>query len=416
MYKLVAVSRRVLRYLYQSIYSIMMLQLVYALSTHPLVKLPWILLLLGGLLVSYIAREMLSNGFILLLPHILYGVVVWFVAPSLDLKVVISLFLFAYFLDGMRYLQSRGILKRLADVPWGCCALGLACIFLGQYIKNRQLEMIGYILPVIAIFIFLFSLYLEGLEEYLKSSRHVSGAPMKQIASVNSLIITCILCIILVVMGLGELFHIDVLFLAFAKSMAKVLGFIFFAIITIAGLIYGFFSGASVDSTVNTGQNTDVIYDASIIANIIQFIFVAGLIFLAVIALYKLFKALIKYLMARHQRANEYAEDISPKSKKSVKVEKVARPDSLIGNSPDIKARRLYKKWVDSYKKKFVPDQLDTSGDIKTAVETIEKDVDENNLAGVTDAYNEVRYGGRMPDSHFLKQMKVYIKGLKASK
>ena len=64
-------------------------------------------------------------------------------------------------------------------------------------------------MPVLIIFIYLVSLYVDGLEEYLNGARRVSGAPMKMIISTNSLIVTGILTVFVVTILLGNALHLD---------------------------------------------------------------------------------------------------------------------------------------------------------------------------------------------------------------
>ena len=84
-------------------------------------------------------------------------------------------------------------------------------------------------------------------------------------------------------------------------------------------------------------------------------------------------------------------------------------------------ARRMYKNRVLSYKKFFTPERNSTTDDIKNLIilrpmtnkkyfskktAKDEAEIDPENVAKLTEMYEEVRYGEKMPDDDFLRKMK----------
>ena len=86
-----------------------------------------------------------------------------------------------------------------------------------------------------------------------------------------------------------------------------------------------------------------------------------------------------------------------------------------------MKARRIYRKKVLTFKRFFIPVDSSTTGDILDMmnhrstldkVSTKEQEVTEKDMEAqskneeISDMYNQVRYGGLCPNSEFLKKMK----------
>ena len=157
-----------------------------------------------------------------------------------------------------------------------------------------------------------------------------------------------------------------------------------------------------------TGSNVYYkdITDASLLSKIIHFILTALIILLVVFLLYKVFSWLIRLLLMRNMRDDDLVENLSKNKKHGFLVDKYVDPDKLVGNSPDIKARRIYKTRVQAFKRFFVPDRNATTKDILIMMNHSEGDNLPKEVDTLTDMYNDVRYGGVMPDSKFLKDMK----------
>ena len=87
-------------------------------------------------------------------------------------------------------------------------------------------------------------------------------------------------------------------------------------------------------------------------------------------------------------------------------MDKYTDSDKLVGNSPEIKARRIYKRKVQSFRRFFIPDRNATTKDILIMMNHSDGDNLPKEVDTLTDMYNDVRYGGVIPDSKFLRDMK----------
>lgn len=450
MFKWIGITRRALRLLYQMCYIILLFDLAMGLFKQPVVELKWILVTCGTLIISYLLREHTSRGVILFLYHLIMLVAVFFLVEPIIIRVFIMITVFAMFLDGFYYIMRGYLLKRMFDVPWGSVVLGIACSGLATYMKNEDLLMIGYIVPIVVIIIFMISLYLEGLEEYIHSSKHVTGAPMKQIVSVNSMMISGIICISFVILFIADLLNLDFVLMKFVQALFFIIKVIIVLIVAIMSFIYAFFGGPGYGVTMSDVRAETE--GSSILVAIIQFILILVLLTFITYMLIRFFRWLIRLLMTRFMRGDDLAENLRSESKNVFEKVRLLRGESLKGNSTVIRARRIYKKKVLSYGRIFRPQYMDTTGDIEVAMryargltvnkndkiqkedtssedekthgeKTAQKEdmsrkdkknhIDETDhrdvtvrKEGLTALYEKVRYGNHIPDHAFLDKMK----------
>ncbi len=401
MYKWVRMSRRLLRVFYLFCYIILLVDIALAMFEQPRMEAKWFAFIFSILLFSNIIREHCSRAIILFLIHIAIGVAVFFIVKPIVYKIFILIMVVEFFFDGYYYMARGYNLKRLFDVPWGIVTLGIASSLLGEYFKMNDLKLLGIVVPLITITLFLISLYLESLDDYLVSTREVSGVPIKQLLSINSVIISGVLCVAFAILGLAYLLHFQVVLEKFFKAVLtilKVIVVIFLAIIDFAVRILG---GNAQQRPAPKIQ--EQLEEGNVFGDIVVFILYLGLIILAVIVVIKVFSMIIRALMARQDRKFEFVETLSADNKKKVIREKIKKEDSLRGNSPVIRARRIYKKHVKSFKKFFTPDKYVTTADIK---EMMEKAAPEKAGGNITELYNGVRYGTVIPDREYLNSMK----------
>ena len=406
MYKLIAFLRRSMHLIYLFFYVVLLTNMVLGLFAQPVLGIKWTLYILGVMIISFILREVFSRGIFLFIVHLGISLLTFLIAENMYLKVILVLVIMSLAMEGVLYMRSNYTLKRFFEAPWPCFLVGMATIGLGTYFDNKPLVHIGYIFPIIIIMVFLVAMYLEGLESYIHKTKHVSGAPLKQIASVNSLIITAIMVITLTALILGNALHFDRALKDLLFALALTAKFVILIIINILKLILTLL-GLSLPGNM-TGSNVYYkdITDASLLSKIIHFILTALIILLVVFLLYKVFSWLIRLLLMRNMRDDDLVENLSNNKKHGFLVDKYVDPDKLVGNSPDIKARRIYKTRVQAFKRFFVPDRNATTKDILIMMNHSEGDNLPKEVDTLTDMYNDVRYGGVIPDSKFLKDMK----------
>ncbi len=420
MYKWIPAARRILRLIYQFIYSILLFDIGVALFSQPRGNVRQFLILLGVLVVSYLFREWCSRGIIYLIPHVVMGVVIYFLPEELYIRIIMMIFTTGYFIDGMYYISRGFKLTRAFDLPWGSAALGIGAIMLGNHQHFPDVVRLGTILPMVTISIFLISLYLEGLDTYINSAKYVSGAPLKQIASVNSLIVACIMLMIYAVILICELMNVQIVLVGLGKAFLAILRIIVIIVYIIFSFIMGLFLGGLPTYSGGVDEIKDIADESGLLGNILNFLIFAAVTAFVIVSIYRFFKWLIAFLLQKNLHENEVSENLPKAKKNQITVEKVPFRETLIGNSPDIKARRIYKRKVRSYKFSFVPDKNSTAGDIRLLMQTAgegyswdqsktpeERSADMTERTNeLTELYERVRYGEEMPDKQFLTRMK----------
>ncbi|MCR5213660.1 MAG: hypothetical protein K6E10_04530 [Eubacterium sp.] len=378
-------------------------------------------ILLAVLIISYFFRDICTRNIMLILPHLIMGIIIWFLVDKLHIRVMFIAFVIGYCIDGMNYISKGFKLKRMFDLPWGGAVLGITSIILGEHFDFKDLISLGTVLPMITIVIFLVTIYLEGMEEYISTAKHVTGAPLEQIVSVNSLLVLCLLFIIFAIILICDLMNVEEVLQGAGKAFLAILKIILIIAYAIFAFIMSFLFPNISRYSGGGRMAMDVAEEAGLITNILNFIIFSVFILFSVVAIYKLFRWLIAFLLTKNVRDNEISEEIHKEKKVEVTKEKIGYKESLIGNSPDLKARRIYKNKVRKYRFVFVPEKTSTAGDIKHLMQvsktsyekyfkTDNKEDDEeikiNNVNEITELYEKVRYGGIIPDKDYLNKMK----------
>ena len=403
MFDIIRRLRKALRFTYQFLYSVMIIDSALVLFGRSMADYKWLLVMFAVLLYSYIVREFCPNGAVCLFVHIVPGVFCWFVVTPIFERILLIGFVVGYFFDAFGYIRCHYFLKRAFDIPWGSFVLGLTCVILGWYMKVPMLIRMGLIVPLITISIFLVSLYLEGLESYAYAARKVSGAPIGQILSVNSLVVMCILSIIYVVLFISDLLNVVEIFNGLGMAILAILKILIILLVLILSFVMSFFGIGSLNTSRRLKDIQYVAEETNIFDKIVQFLLYVIVISAVGFLIYSLFRWIIRLLLEKGKKNNEESESIKKKKKPVIKKERYRNPDALSGNNPVMKARKLYKKSVKNYRFYFKPDSYDTTGDIKVALEKPQKDIDADEL---TKLYDGVRYGGIIPDRDYLAKMK----------
>ena len=416
MYKWIPFTRRFLRLIYQYCFVIILHAIYFALLKQPLPELKWFGFIFGALAVSYTFREMFSRGVYLLIIHLIMCLISYFLTDDWYLRVIVILTIMEFFFDGQRYISKGYEIQRMYDVPWGGPATGIVAILLGMHLKNHNLISLGYIIPVAIIVIFFVSLYMEELEKYIHSSRYVTGAPMKQIVSVNTIIIAGILIITFLLLALADIMNLKVMVADFLKALIVLFRIIFTIVFTIISAIIAFLTGGSPVRVSKFKKVKSMAEEAGLFGNIFQvIIFVAFAAFLIFIV-FRIIRWFIRLIMARYKSDSEIVEIIPTKLKgvEKVKIKKEKKPSAL---SPVQRARHIYRKKVLSYKSSFIPDKESTTKDIEGMMQrsaSLAADGGENSTGNLEivpseslrELYDAVRYGEVIPDSKYLKKMK----------
>ena len=153
----------------------------------------------------------------------------------------------------------------------------------------------------------------------------------------------------------------------------------------------------------------ETVEDSSILDDIVTFLLKVIILAIAIYLIVRLFRAFYRYLIVRRQKASGDAIiKISKPDMSKTKVEKISKEKKDSYFTPEQKARRIYKKKVESVRKKYIPATNHTAGDILERYNRAELDLKPDNpkdLTEVTKLYEAVRYGNVHPDQKYLKKM-----------
>ncbi|SEQ64792.1 hypothetical protein SAMN02910369_02176 [Lachnospiraceae bacterium NE2001] len=419
------ILRKILRIIYQFFYVIMFVDIAFGLFQQPMPGVKLFSVLFACLVLSYVFRDICRRGVILLITHVLIGVGSYFLIDNVYVRLLSFAVIFAYFIDGLIYIRNHYILKRFFESPWPCMIFGVITIALGYHIGDVALQRVGYIIPVLIIFSYLVSLYVEGLEEYLNGARRVSGAPMKQIVSTNSLIVLGILTVFVVTILLGNVLHFDTVLKDVLISSLVIVRILVVLIMFILKLVFSLMFGDIVSVSAPQMRLDDGAGENAL-GNILDMLFIIAIIAVSVAFVILFFRWLIRMLLSRQKRIEDVTEELHVKRKVKAEKEKYTKEDKLKGSTPDMVARRLYKTKVLSFKKYFTPERNSTTLDIQELMITrpslnkkknfwkepggrssgLSEEEIAQNVSKLTDMYDEVRYGEKMPDSNFIRRMK----------
>ena len=418
MHKWVLRVRKWLRIIYEFFFIILIIDFGICMSERDMMRKEQLIVLGGMLVLSYLARDMLSHAITLFIAHIIIGVITWFVVQDVYFKIILNMALFGIFVDAAMYMKRGYVIKRAFELPWDACVMGIAISILAFYFDNHELQMVGYISVLILLVDYLISIYVEGLDLYMQINRNVKGLPIKQMVSVNSFIVTTICCIIVVIILLADVLGLPKVVLGFFLALVGILKIVFILLRVVYSLVAGLFGGVGgMEPQEGIRRMEQVAEDDGILSKIIYFILVSAIIIAAVYILIKLCKFVIKWLLAKQDK-NEVIEDLDTRKKKRVERVHIEKEDSHGVMSYEQRARRIYKKKVLSFRRHFLPDSFDTAGDIEEAMlrftkedtpaseETAPESIIAERKETITELYEAVRYGDKTPDRNYLKRMK----------
>ena len=428
MYSKVQTANKIIRMIYQFLLIVLSINVCLVLIYFPTLTAWEMIFIAVMLMVSYFFRDKFSRAFMLLLVHMVLTVILVFTLPNMAPKIMIFIASFIVMMDGVYYMKRAFTLKRMFDVPWEAFAVGIIALITDHYFNVPLIRTQGLVFTTIMVFLYIITFYLEGLQEYIVSSRTLTRFPIKQIVSVNTIIVSGIMLIAVVVVVLAELLGLDALLLRFFKMLLYLLRILIMVILFALRFFFSFFGYD------NTG-NPDTVQQAmpeieeneSIFMDILEFIVIAFVIAVAVFFLILLIKYLVRLFLSRRSSIYDLTENLSGFKEKSVTKERIKREKTFGRLDPVMRARRIYKKKIESFARFFRPDRYSTTGDIeeRLAFAQIEKerakelimgnhgseaaDGDADNYATeetLRELYENVRYGNTVPDRAYLKKMK----------
>ena len=411
MYNWIVRIRKWFRLIYEFFFILLIMDGTLCLSEKSMLG-PKQLIILGVILVvSYIARDLLSHAISLFIVHGIMAILQYYIMQDVYLGIVMILTVIGIMIDAAMYMKRGYVIKRAFEFPGDVILLGLLCAIIAAYLKIPKLQMVSYISSVIMLTNYLFSLYLEGMITYMEMNRRVKGIPVKQLVSVNSFIVTTVIMIILVTIFMADILGLPEVVKGFFLAMLGILKIIFIVLSVALSIITGLFGTSYITPEQGRQQIETVAREESIFGRIVYFMLVAMLIIAAAYVLIKICSFIVRWLISKQERNNEMTEDLSPKKKKRLEKKLLEKDEDTGILSLEQKARNIYKKRVLSFRRYFLPDSSDTTGDIeeammKTLLEKNELNEGEETSPGLTELYNAVRYGNVKVDRSYLSKMK----------
>ena len=411
MYNWIVRIRKWFRLIYEFFFILLIMDGTLCLSEKSMLG-PKQLIILGVILVvSYIARDLLSHAISLFIVHGIMAILQYYIMQDVYLGIVMILTVIGIMIDAAMYMKRGYVIKRAFEFPGDVILLGLLCAIIAAYLKIPKLQMVSYISSVIMLTNYLFSLYLEGMITYMEMNRRVKGIPVKQLVSVNSFIVTTVIMIILVTIFMADILGLPEVVKGFFLAMLGILKIIFIVLSVALSIITGLFGTSYITPEQGRQQIETVAREESIFGRIVYFMLVAMLIIAAAYVLIKICSFIVRWLISKQERNNEMTEDLSQKKKKRLEKKHLEKDEDTGILSLEQKARNIYKKRVLSFRRYFLPDSSDTTGDIeeammKTLLEKNELNEGEETSPGLTELYNAVRYGNVKVDRSYLSKMK----------
>lgn len=393
--------RKIFRLLYEALFTILLMYFIEIILVKEKPNPVLAVIVLSTYIISYGIREWAANYGLILLLHLIMAGIIFILPISRGLAGLMFVVVAYQVLESFAYAKRNSLLKPLGDIPWPTFLISFIIYLYGVYIKSDEMIYATYIIPVLLLFLYLLMVYVEGLRGYIDSARDVSGLPLKNIISTNTMIVAGVLVLLAVGLILGRLLHLENALLKLWEgilSVFKLLSYIIMFVVTILGSLLSsgddaveehleFDSGQTVEHIGRIGTSLEVILKIV-------------LLLLAIYAVYRIAARIIKRLMVSRNFADDIIESAETNKKSS--IESVRRRGIFgIGLSKEERARRYYRMRIMRYR-------YDISLDKSRTCHELEDLISENELGDVseiTGLYSDIRYGNRAVDREILRDM-----------
>ncbi|MDD6136605.1 MAG: hypothetical protein PUB54_05455 [Lachnospiraceae bacterium] len=285
----------------------------------------------------------------------------------------------------------------------------LVAVFLmnlyAYYIGNEMLIRSCYILPVVMLFLFLVSVYLDGLQTYIDRTSSITGIPVKRVVFTNSMFVVGILFALLVAIVIINLFGVDGNSLPIWKGLASAALLILFGIIYLMGSFINAFTENGKEGAVYSAAKQQIQEEGTNrLGQILEMLIIVALIAVILYVIYKLIRMLGRRLLLKKQhigdlieRADEYVEVAEKRETYSMKSEP---------STAESKIRKLYRNRILKHKNMIDINDYKTVRDY----EMLMKREELGDIKALSDLYASVRYGEVKADKKLVKEMKDLAK------
>ncbi len=397
----IEIIRKLLRFFYELLFAILVLEFAIVIFYKDSVSYKNIAVIVAFYVLSYVAREKSSNIFIMLVIHIAPIVVLCFM--NIEVKYIVLYSLFMIFLADASYMYIRKgmVLLPMTDFPWVTFLMCLVIYIYGYFTKSLDMIKGIYVIPAILIFIYLFSIYADGLKKYVISTSDISGLPIRSIIITNTSIVGFVsfllLCLIIISGRLDLTGLTSKLVLGFA-AILKVI----WAVISFIGAIIGSMitTGRSNLAANSSNYGEQIGAEAGHLAELMEGIMKLALIALLIYALYRLGKYILSIIFVRYRHEDGKVENVSSPVKKHIVKEKLPKR-KIERLDVTQRFRRMYKSYVERHKYILSIDKSTTCREIEQEMEELDIEAAHE----ISELYSKVRYGGVEADRKTLKKM-----------
>ena len=361
------------------------------------------LILAAVMSISWLMREKTGNNIILFFTHVAMIAGVIYIEKTTAEKTVIAVTVFVIMIFAMRYNRSGGRLRRLDEIPWPMFLAGMVMYAFGLYMNNKEMLFTAYLIPVMLFITYLIVIYLDGVYDYFDRTKDINDLPVRRMMSVNSIIVAGIIVITLISIAISYIFKLDILMRGFFKGLLTVLRLFMLCIKFIYTLLMSALSGGSVkNQAAKSREEVKQLVEDNSFADSMTTIVVIAIIILAAVFVYYLVRRIVRFIIAKRRMPSDIVEQIveiphDQKEKRKGFVTVMKERMSL-----DERARRVYRDTVLKTGRPYVPEEYDTTLDIRDKIS--ENSV--YDLSEITELYNKLRYSEMVPDRKTLSEMK----------
>ena len=407
----IGIVSRIARFVYIMLHYILIMQLTVCALEWPLLGVKEIAVLGTCVAISYFMREKLTRIIAIVIIHVALAVGIFYIiGPGIPKWTLIVLILIETFPAG-KYMQSGYRLSTVFDIPWPSFLLCLGVLATGLYEHEKTLVSLCFIMAVLIYLVYILMVYLQNLENYIYMMKNVSAMPVDRIIPMNTIVVCCIFVTMIVVVILANLLGFNDALKAFGRGLLSGLRILFRVFVILYKIFCNLFAP---DNTGKNGYERDVIrieeeiQGSTFFEDLFLFVLKLLLIALAVFLVLRLFKKIYDTVLEKRARLDsDLVSRVDKPDMKNTKKEKIVREKGESRFTMEQRARRIYKKRVQSVAKKYTPRRVETTADIAEAYLKAQKELkkEERDIEELTELYEAVRYGNVKPDADYLKKM-----------
>ena len=351
--------------------------------------------------VSYLLRNYAPNRLTILIIHILLGVFVLILPYETEIKVAYLAIPFYLFITTSKTFMRNEYKRSTDDVPWPSFLLFVVVYLVGNKLGQPQLMMIAYVGALALLFLYLALVYVDGIENYLRSAGNVSGIPLRQILSTNSIIVGAIVICLVISLILGEIFDFKNILLLVKKALLAFL----YLIVQVWGmfleLVGRWFmkdgaSGLDYREPEDGGQGQTIHSIGDILDPILYMILACAVLFVV----YKAVCAFVKWLMQKRIRYGDIVEKVEKSDGK--RATKDTRSKRHLFLTSEERARRYYKQCILRYRYEISLSSSKTGRELANEI----KAQNLANVDAITDCYEQIRYGDKKVDKQVVRKIR----------